>query len=149
MFLHPCQDRHSRHSCRPVLTLPVVLDSVVYPRPSAARKRTPARRISRRGSLFDLGRESPLRKTTSGAYGIGRDSNAQGVAVGCPVSPFFASTARLGVRPGEERAQSPPTVRAMLRIFPRQFSRLTSRFRKNRAWQHSAVASATESRPTV
>ena len=36
-------------------------------------------------------------------------------------------------------------VRAMLRIFPRQLSRLTARFGKNRAWQHSAVASATES----
>jgi len=46
-----------------------------------------------------------------------------------------------------ESAQSPQTVRALLRIFPRQPSRFTSKFRKNRAWQHSAVTSATESRP--
>ncbi|RLE36024.1 MAG: hypothetical protein DRJ61_01760 [Acidobacteria bacterium] len=41
---------------------------------------------------------------TSAAYTVGRDSIADGAAVGCPVSPFFASTARLGVLPGEERA---------------------------------------------
>ncbi len=41
---------------------------------------------------------------TSAAYGVGRDSFTEGVAVGCPVSPFFASTARLGVLHDEERA---------------------------------------------
>jgi len=41
---------------------------------------------------------------TSAAYGVGRDSIADGAAEGCPVSPFFASTARLEVLPGEERA---------------------------------------------
>ena len=41
---------------------------------------------------------------TSAAYGVSRDSIAEGVAVDCPVSPFFATTARLGVLPGEERA---------------------------------------------
>jgi hypothetical protein len=51
--------------------------------------------------------------------------------------------------PKPESAQSPQTVRAMLRIFPRQLYRFTFRFWKNRAWQHSAVASVTESRLTV
>ena len=41
---------------------------------------------------------------TSAAYGIGHHSIADGTAVGCPVSPFFASTAGLGVLLGEERA---------------------------------------------
>jgi len=45
-----------------------------------------------------------MREMTSAAYGVGRDSIADGAAVGCPVSPFFASTAWLGVLPGEERA---------------------------------------------
>ncbi|RLE27788.1 MAG: hypothetical protein DRJ61_17095 [Acidobacteria bacterium] len=41
---------------------------------------------------------------TSAAYGVGRDSVVDALAEGCPVSPFFASAARLGVLPGEERA---------------------------------------------
>jgi len=41
---------------------------------------------------------------TSAAYGVGRDSIASTLAVDCPVSPFFALTAQLGVLPGEERA---------------------------------------------
>ncbi len=40
------------------------------------------------------------------------------------------------------------TVRAMLRIFPRQTSRFEPRFRKNRAWQHPGGASAIESQLT-
>jgi len=41
---------------------------------------------------------------TSAAYGVGRDSIAEVTAVDCPVSPFFATAAWLGVLPGEERA---------------------------------------------
>jgi len=43
-------------------------------------------------------------KRRAAAYGVGRDSIAEGAAVDCPVSPFFASTVRLGGLPGEERA---------------------------------------------
>ncbi|MCK5379439.1 MAG: hypothetical protein KAJ78_08535 [Acidobacteria bacterium] len=49
-------------------------------------------------------RKSPLQKMISAAYGFSRDSIAAAAAVGCQVSPFFASTAWLGVLPGEERA---------------------------------------------
>ena len=41
---------------------------------------------------------------TSAAYGVGQHTTAGALAEGCPVSPFFAATARLGVLPGEERA---------------------------------------------
>ena len=54
--------------------------------------------------LQELGGSRPLRKMTSAAYGFSQDSTAKGVAVDCPVSPFFATAARLGVLPGEERA---------------------------------------------
>ncbi len=37
------------------------------------------------------------------AFGVGRDSIADALAGDCPVSPFFASTAQVGVLPGEER----------------------------------------------
>ena len=64
----------------------------------------PARCIFLKGNKGGIGRTSPLREMTSAAYDVGRDSIADGAAVGCPVSPFFASTAWLGVLPGEERA---------------------------------------------
>ncbi len=64
----------------------------------------PARCISLKGYSVGIGRASPLRKMTSAAYGVGRDSIADDTAVGCPVSPFFASTAQLRVLPDEERA---------------------------------------------
>ncbi|RKZ66440.1 MAG: hypothetical protein DRQ48_10775 [Gammaproteobacteria bacterium] len=53
---------------------------------------------------LEPGRRPPLREMTSAACGVGRDSIAHAFAVGCPVSPFFASTVQLGVLPGEERA---------------------------------------------
>ena len=55
-------------------------------------------------TLFELGEGPPLEEKTSAACGVGPDSIADALAVGCPVSPFFASTAWLGVLPGEERA---------------------------------------------
>jgi hypothetical protein len=64
----------------------------------------PARRIFLKGNKAGIGKIPPLRKTASAAYGIGRDSIADATAVGCPVSPFFASTAQLRVLPVEERA---------------------------------------------
>ena len=39
--------------------------------------------IFRRGLVSEIGRESPLRKMTSAAYILGRDSVAEGIAVGC------------------------------------------------------------------
>ncbi len=75
----------------------------VHPRPSGPL-RVPARRISRRGDSSEFGRQPPIRKMTSAAYGVSQDLIAGGAAVGCPVSPFFASTARVGDLPGEERA---------------------------------------------
>ncbi len=60
--------------------------------------------ISQRGDISEFGRQPPLRKMISAACGVSRDSIAEGVAVGCPVTPFFASAARLGVLLGEERA---------------------------------------------
>ena len=47
--------------------------------------RAPARRISRRGFVTEIGRESPLRKMTSAADAVGRDSAADALAEGCPV----------------------------------------------------------------
>ncbi|RLE22241.1 MAG: hypothetical protein DRJ65_14305 [Acidobacteria bacterium] len=41
---------------------------------------------------------------TSAAYGVSHHSIANRAAVGCPVSPFFASAAWLEVLQGEERA---------------------------------------------
>ncbi len=55
-------------------------------------------------TLFESGEGPPLEEKTSAACGVGPDSIADALAVGCPVSPFFASTAWLGVLPGEERA---------------------------------------------
>ena len=43
-------------------------------------------------------------KRRAAAYGVGQDSIAEALAEGSPVSPFFASTARLGGLPDEERA---------------------------------------------
>ncbi|MEN8162999.1 MAG: hypothetical protein ABFS37_02630 [Acidobacteriota bacterium] len=54
--------------------------------------------------VTEIGRKSPLREMTSAAYGVGQYSIANALAEDCPVSPFFASTARLGGLPGEERA---------------------------------------------
>jgi len=39
---------------------------------------------------------------TSAAYGVGRDSLANGVAERCQVPAFFVATAQLGGLPGEE-----------------------------------------------
>jgi hypothetical protein len=64
--------------------------------------------------LFAVGEEPPLEEKTSAAYGIGRDSIAEAFAERCPVSPFFASTALLGVLPGEEMAHP---ARADLRVW--------------------------------
>ncbi len=63
-----------------------------------------------------IGRSSPLRETTSAACGVGRDSIAGGGAVGCPVSPFFASTAWFGVLLGEERAHPARPVLVFLAL---------------------------------
>ena len=76
--------------------------SVLQPRPSGACKHTPARRISLKGNRVGIGRAWPLRKTTSAAYGVSRDSIANGAAVDCPVSTFFATSSWLGGLPGEE-----------------------------------------------
>ena len=46
---------------------------------------TPARRISLKGSRSGNGKTSPLREKASAAYGIGRDSAANALAVRCPV----------------------------------------------------------------
>jgi hypothetical protein len=54
-------------------------------RPSGARGRAPARCISRRGFVTEIGRKSPLRKMTSAAYGVGRDSTVDALAERCPV----------------------------------------------------------------
>ena len=55
-----------------------------------------------------------MREMTSAAYGIGRDSIADGVAERCQVSAFFATTARAGGLPGEEnRTRHAPSERAL------------------------------------
>jgi len=64
----------------------------------------PARCIFLKSNNVEIERASPLRKMTSAAYDVGRDSIAEDTAVGCPVSPFFATAAQLGILPGEERA---------------------------------------------
>ena len=38
--------------------------------------------------MTEIGRKPPLRKTTSAAYGVSRDSIAKGIAVDCPTQPF-------------------------------------------------------------
>jgi len=45
---------------------------------------------------------SPLRKMTSTAYGVGRDSIANALAGDWQVATFFAATAQSGGLPGEE-----------------------------------------------
>jgi len=41
--------------------------------------------LFRRGDILEIGRQPPLRKTTSAAYGVGRDSIADALAERCPV----------------------------------------------------------------
>ena len=54
---------------------------------------------------------------TSAAYGVSRDSIANGVAERCQVSAFFAATAQLGGLPGEEsRTRHAPSERDALGI---------------------------------
>ena len=77
-------------------------DAVSHPRPSGARKRTPARCIFRRGLVTEIGRKSPLQKMTSAASGIGRDSVSEALAERCQVSAFFVPTAQASRLPGEE-----------------------------------------------
>ena len=62
----------------------------------------PARRISLKGDNVGIGRALPLRKMTSAAFGVGRDSVAEALAVGCPVSAFIATAEYSGVLPDEE-----------------------------------------------
>ena len=58
---------------------------------SATTTDRPRSIISRRGDISEFGRQPPLRKMTSAAYGVSRDSIAEDVSVGCPVSAFFAT----------------------------------------------------------
>ncbi|RLE35401.1 MAG: hypothetical protein DRJ61_03410 [Acidobacteria bacterium] len=59
----------------------------------------------------------PLRKMTSAAYGVGRDSIANGFAERCQVSAFFAATAQMGGLPGEEsRTRHAPSERCVLGV---------------------------------
>ena len=61
-------------------------------------------------TVLGLGEYRHLRKTTSAAYGVGRDAVSEALPGSCPVSPFFASTAESGVLPGEERAHPARSV---------------------------------------
>ena len=73
-------------------TPPLFTDAVFIPgspllflhaRPSATRKHATARCIFLKGNNSEIGRTSPLRKTTSAAYGISRDSFAKVFAERC------------------------------------------------------------------
>ena len=60
---------------------------VWYQTPAFGVASAPARRIFRRGLDTECGRNSPLRKTTSAAYGVGHHSIANGTAVGARCRP--------------------------------------------------------------
>ncbi len=144
------------------------------PRPSGARARPRSLHFpeGQHGSILEG--DCPSGKRPSTAYGLSRDLCPNALAAGVPCPQFFAVTripgglldeelrtwhprrrgrsclpTRLMPPPNLESANSPQTGRAMLRIFPRQVLRFMFRSRKNRAWQPSAVASATESRRRV
>ncbi|RLE18852.1 MAG: hypothetical protein DRJ65_20905 [Acidobacteria bacterium] len=70
---------------------------------------------------------------TSAACGVSQHSIADRAAVGCPVSPFFASTAQLRVLPDEEsRTRHVPSEKALL-----DFGLVVSvRFRGENRFQH-------------
>ena len=56
-----------------------------YPVPAFGRTSVPpARRISLKGDNVGIGRPLPLREMASAAYGVGRHSVAETLAVGCP-----------------------------------------------------------------
>jgi hypothetical protein len=64
-------------------------------------------------TFIGMGSGPPLREMTSAASGVRQDSIAEDFAEGSPVSPFFASTAQLGVLLGEERAHPAHPVRGI------------------------------------
>ena len=62
-----------------------------FPAFGSARAHTRSVHFLKRQHFVGMGEEPPLEGKTSAAYGVGRDSIADGVAVGCPVSAFIAT----------------------------------------------------------
>ena len=105
--MYPCQDRHCQHSCRLFLALSAVRDCGIHPRPSGPL-RAPARCIFLRGLATGIGRESPLRKMTSAAYGAGNHPVANALAAGVPLFPFSATSPLSNRLPGENGKRAAP-----------------------------------------
>ena len=101
-----------------------LLVTVLYPRPSGVPVGTPARPFPSRGNTVESEEHSPLRETTSAAYGVGRDSIAGGVAERCQVSAFSVTTAGAKGLPDEEsRTRHAPSK---THPFPSDFTLLPS-----------------------
>ena len=96
----------------------------------------PARCISLKGNKVEIGRASPLRETTSAAYGVGHHSIARAAAVGCPVSPFFASSV-------QGKGEFCPVKRGRTRHTP--IWRLVRRCISHRRWLGRAPAAESRS----
>ncbi len=83
-------------------------------RPSGAREHAPARTFPGGAAISNRKEDRPSGKRPRRPTGFGRDSVAEGVAVGCQVSAFFATTSRAGVLPDEEsRTRHAPSEKAL------------------------------------
>ena len=77
----------------------------------------PARCIFRRGFVTETGREPPLRKTTSAAYGVSHHSIAIHTAVDCPTQPFPKQNPYLKVCRRESLCTARPDLASWAAIY--------------------------------
>ena len=81
-----------------------------------ARFAPPLGAFPQEAALFELGEDPPLEEKTSAAYGSSQHSTAEGVAVDCQVSTFFAASTWSVWLPGEESRTRHVPVRRFLAL---------------------------------